>query len=130
MLREIRDVRQVPGEGRRRWFTDAYFDLVVWYAEDGTVSGFQLCYDKQGHERAFTWRKDHACTNEEMDAGEIPGHSRMSPVPESKSSVLGRGIEKRLFFESANIDDRAIVRLVCNTIATYRARLDKVESAG
>ncbi len=80
MLHELQKVRQVPGEGRRRWFTDAYFDLIVWYAEDGGLAGFQLCYDKQGWERAFTWRQGHACVHEAMDSGETPGHSKMSPV--------------------------------------------------
>ncbi|MGA2764766.1 MAG: hypothetical protein ABSG17_15560 [Spirochaetia bacterium] len=119
MLREIPNVRQVPGEGRRRWFTDAYFDLIVWYAEDGMVSGFQLCYDKQGHERAFTWRRGHELVHEEMDAGELPSHSRMSPVLGGVSSRPARGMEKRFFGECANLDDRSIVRLVHDVLSRY-----------
>jgi hypothetical protein len=52
MLAEIRDVRQIPGEGFRRWFSDGDFDLIVWYA-GGEIAGFQLCYDKGRRERAL-----------------------------------------------------------------------------
>jgi hypothetical protein len=129
MLREIPNVRQIPGEGRRRWFTDAYFDLIVWYADDGAVSGFQLCYDKQEHERAFTWTRGHSCVHEEIDAGEFPGHSKMSPVLGGGSSRPVRGIEERFFRESANIDDREIVRLVHDTVGDYPSKVEEVAHA-
>ena len=34
MLTEIQNARQIAGEGVRRWFTDDYFDLIVWYGEE------------------------------------------------------------------------------------------------
>jgi hypothetical protein len=47
MLNEIANPRQIPGEGPRRWFTDSYFDLIVWYqGASSSIAGFQLCYDK------------------------------------------------------------------------------------
>ena len=46
MLSEIKNARQVPGEGKRRWFRDDDFDLIIWYDDSDTVFGFQLCYDK------------------------------------------------------------------------------------
>ena len=42
MLIEFRDVRQVEGEGPRRWFFDDYFDLIVWYLEAGGIDGWLL----------------------------------------------------------------------------------------
>jgi len=30
MLEESEYVRQVKGEPKRRWFSDDYFDLIVW----------------------------------------------------------------------------------------------------
>jgi len=59
MLTEIRNARQVEGEGFRRWFTDDYFDLIVWYGDQNAMIGFQLCYDKQGKERALTWTVEY-----------------------------------------------------------------------
>ena len=58
MLREMRNIRREAGAGTRRWFRDPYFDLIVWCDEQGDLIGFRLGYDRQGRERAFTWRKD------------------------------------------------------------------------
>ncbi len=58
MLEEVESVKQQPGENFCRWFSDEYFDLYVWTDPSGTITGFQLCYDKPGKERAFTWFSD------------------------------------------------------------------------
>lgn len=66
MLKEHNAVKQHPGEPHRRWFEDEYFDLIVWYRRDPPgfllkehrICGFQLCYDKTGHECAVTWMAD------------------------------------------------------------------------
>ena len=54
MLREI-PAKQLQGEPARRWFTSPEIDLYVWLGEDGSPTGFQLCYDKQAREHALTW---------------------------------------------------------------------------
>ena len=58
MLVEIKDVSQDDEPGYRRWFIDNYFDLIIWYDDDDTITGFQLCYDKAEAERSLTWIKD------------------------------------------------------------------------
>jgi hypothetical protein len=59
MLREIRNVKQIPGQGPRRWFNDEHFDLFVWYDTGGRLVGFQLCFDKDTRaERALTYTED------------------------------------------------------------------------
>ncbi|MFW5812247.1 MAG: hypothetical protein ACOCWS_04610, partial [Alkalispirochaetaceae bacterium] len=65
MLSEIKPVRQVPGEGFRRWFTDEEMDLIVWYdgEDQEQIEGFQLCYDKEVLERALTWRPEAGFTH-------------------------------------------------------------------
>ena len=35
MLSEIKRVRQIQGEGYRRWFSDKFLDLIIWYNDDG-----------------------------------------------------------------------------------------------
>jgi hypothetical protein len=80
MLSEIRNARQVDGEGRRRWFTDDDFDLIVWYADCGDLVGFQLCYDKEDSERAFTWTREHGYQHNRVDPGEVAGRSKMTPL--------------------------------------------------
>lgn len=81
MLNEIADTRQIPAEGTRRWFTDAYFDLIVWYDRDGTsIAGFQLCYDKDRHERALTWHREAGFDHRRIDDGDITGGMKMTPI--------------------------------------------------
>ena len=83
MLREIRNVRQVPGELRRRWFTSDTMDLIVWVDDDNDPAQLQLCYDK-GHrrlERALTWKRGAGYTHTAVDDGEIgAGHYKSTPI--------------------------------------------------
>jgi hypothetical protein len=79
MLREIRDARQVAGEGRRRWFSDDYLDLVVWHAGDD-VTGFQLTYDLGGSPRAITWDWKNGYLHTGVDDGEEAGRMKKSPI--------------------------------------------------
>ncbi|MCA1565337.1 MAG: hypothetical protein LC803_06835 [Acidobacteria bacterium] len=59
MLREIRNVKEIPGQGVRRWFNDEHLDLFVWYDAGGRIIGFQLCFDKDTRdERALTFTED------------------------------------------------------------------------
>jgi hypothetical protein len=71
MLEEFKNVsqqRETPGY--RRWFSDAVMELIVWYSPEGVVRGFQLCYDRDGRERAFTWHVDAGISHTAVDEGE------------------------------------------------------------
>lgn len=81
MLREEKNVRQVPGEPARRWFSDEYFDLIIWLEPDKTVWGFQLCYDNGYKPRALTWTKQNGYKHSGIDDGEGAGGTQKgSPV--------------------------------------------------
>jgi hypothetical protein len=81
MLREIPQVRQIPGERRRRWFSDGLLDLVVWLDAGGAPDGFQLTYDKGGSERSLTWSRDAGYVHAGIDDGETrPGHMKATPI--------------------------------------------------
>lgn len=82
MLREIRNVRQVPGELRRRWFTSDSMDLIVWVDEDDGPAQLQLCYDKGRRrlERALIWKRDVGYTHTAVDDGEL-GNGRYKSTP-------------------------------------------------
>jgi hypothetical protein len=95
MLKELRGVRQIPGEGFRRWFRDEDFDLIVFYPEERPsvpagpspggeeISGFQLCYRGTGAEgeRVFSWYKTGGYAHNKIDDGETePLRSKMTPV--------------------------------------------------
>jgi hypothetical protein len=71
MLYEF-NTRQIPGEPRRRWFADDYFDLIVWYSDTAAPIGFQLCYGKQATERALTWTADQGFRHDRIDDERAP----------------------------------------------------------
>ncbi len=83
MLTEIplSKVRQIPGEPRRRWFHDDFFDLIVWSNQDTNILGFQLCYDIARDQRALTWRNDSGFSHNRVNAGkDILYRHKMPPV--------------------------------------------------
>jgi hypothetical protein len=83
MLREIRNVRQVPGEMRRRWFTSESMDLIVWLDDADDPTQMQLCYDKgrRRAERALTWKPGVGYTHTAVDDGETGYGGRYKATP-------------------------------------------------
>jgi hypothetical protein len=120
MLSEIRNARQVAGEGFRRWFTDEYFDLIVWYGEDRRLVGFQLCYDKQDRERALTWTREHGFQHNRIDSGEVPGHSKMTPIIIADGAFSRDPVAERFRRASAHIDPE-IASFVFDTVKGFPA---------
>jgi hypothetical protein len=120
MLSEIRNARQVEGEGFRRWFTDDYFDLIVWYGDDRALIGFQLCYDKQVRERALTWTREHGFQHNRIDSGEVPGHSKMTPIIIADGTFNTGPVVERFRQASGDIDPQ-IASFVIDTARGYSA---------
>jgi hypothetical protein len=120
MLVEIPNARQVAGEGRRRWFTDDYFDLIVWYGEEEHPIGFQLCYDKGDHERALTWTRAHGYQHDRVDSGEIPGHSKMTPIIVADGAFDREPVARRFGAESLRID-REVAAFVIEKLNRFSA---------
>ena len=123
MLVEYQDVRQIRGEGHRRWFADEYFDLIVWY--DGPrrgrshISGFQLCYDRSAYERALTWRRDHGFSHEKVDTGENrPGGMKSTPILVTDGIFDREGVAAR-FREASRGIDPDVADLVLDKLAEY-----------
>ena len=69
MLREIRDVQQVPGEKLRRWFFSHEADLLVWFGEDNVPFAFQLAYGKYRDEHAIRWKTGVGFSHYKVDTG-------------------------------------------------------------
>jgi hypothetical protein len=120
MLTEIQNARQVAGEGVRRWFTDDYFDLIVWYGDEKHPIGFQLCYDKAGRERALTWTRDHGFQHDRVDAGETPGHAKMTPIIVADGAFDRTSIARRFQRESMTLDPR-IASFIFEKLDSYPA---------
>ena len=91
MLREIADAKQIPGEPKRRWFSDESFDLIVWEDPAEGIAGFQLCYDKGTDQRALTWFPDSGLRDCAVDNGESrPGKPKAVPILICESDADGR----------------------------------------
>lgn len=123
MLAEYGNVRQIRGEGYRRWFTDEYFDLIVWFdrppGNQATLTGFQLCYDRNGYERALTWTLNRGYSHERIDAGEgTPGSPKATPILVADGIFDGASVRERFREASAGID-RFIADLVLEKLAEY-----------
>ena len=81
MLAEVPNPRQVPNDYRRRWFNDETFDLIVWFADDNDIVGFELCYRLLGFERALTWMEDRGYRHSDVDTGDNrPASYGMTPI--------------------------------------------------
>ena len=121
MLREKRHVRQIKGEPRRRWFSDDFFDLIVWYDADDSIVGFQLCYQKTGDARALTWFRESGFRHERIDDGESrPAGHALTPVLVPDGVFDRDGILRQFRDASAEVDE-TVVQLVCEKLQGYQA---------
>jgi hypothetical protein len=73
-------VRKIADDLNRRWISDEYFDLIIWYEADGRIHGFQLCYDKSGRERSLTWTREEGFQHTAVDSGESKPTANRSPI--------------------------------------------------
>lgn len=76
---KTRPIRHFNNDLDKRWMTDDYFDLVVWYDGVGDVYGLELGYDKLGLERVLRWRRGQGYLHAQVDGGG-GAFSHMSPV--------------------------------------------------
>ena len=118
MLKEWEGVRQRLEEGRRRWFTDEHFDLILWYDSEDVLLGFQLCYDKTGSERAITWFASGTYTHAKVDTGESSFGIKETAVLVS-DGVFDSGAVAERFRAAATKVDPDVVDLVVGRLNAY-----------
>ncbi len=93
-------------KSRRRWFSDDYFDLIVWAAPDGSPTGFQLCYDKYKKERALTWTTGNGYSHERVDDGESNPSKNLTPILVPNGVCPTQHILERFLERSTELDSR------------------------
>jgi hypothetical protein len=121
MLREVSDVRQIANENPRRWFSSAEMDLTVWIDTDGSVSGFELCYDKEKDERALRWLREAGFVHERVDDGEgRPGRFKGTPILVPDGLFRSQAVAERFRGESGAID-QSIASFVYEKLLAYPA---------
>lgn len=120
MLREVTNVRQIPGDPPRRWFSDEFFELIVWFAPDKSIHGFQLCYDIANKPRALTWFRDLGYTHDGIDDGEAAGVlNKASPILVQDGIFDSRHIAAKLAAAGGELPDD-IRELVTAKVVGYK----------
>jgi hypothetical protein len=119
MLKEVVPTRQVKGEPRRVWYLDDDMDLIVWYAEQGAIIGFQLTTDKRAQEHALTWFERKGFSHHRVDDGEgRPGRPKMSPIL-VEDGALDAGLLLERFEERAQHLPAALRECVRGKLREY-----------
>lgn len=121
MLREIRDIRQTPGQPFCRWFNDELLDLFVWQDEGGRIVGFQLCFDKDADERALTYSETGGYLLEDVQAEES-SLDMGSPVLANVSTLPFPRLLAQLAERGTEIDAR-VLRYVTEKLEAYTSLL-------
>ncbi len=121
MLKEIKNVRQIEGEGLRRWFSGNYFELILWYNEKNEISGFQLCYGLKGlSPKALTWKDKSGYTHDSVDDGEHTATiGKMTPVLMADGQFDQDKILDIFVQESQELDQK-IVGFICSKLTNYQ----------
>lgn len=118
VLQELKDVRQIPGEMRRRWFSSRDMDLIVWFDHDDRPVSFELCYDKRSSEKALRWSPS-GFTHSVVDDGENrPGRYKSTPVLRESGLFEAARVINQLDSECRQLPDE-IVRFVMSVIASH-----------
>lgn len=126
MLREITQVRQVKGELRRRWFTSATMDLVVWFDRANLPVGLQYCYDKGSAEHALTWSRESGFSHMAVDDGEGRGgmQHKATPILVADGNFdAGRNLD--LFVQNSKHLPAEIQDFVSRKIGEYRPEMNQ-----
>jgi hypothetical protein len=125
MLSEYKEVRQRDDEGYRRWFSDSYFDIVLWFDRSGgAMTGFQVCYDKGKSERAFTRKDEERLVQSHRYVANGPvaiGSSKMSSVLKGDAGAIDPRVIERLKAEAGDLD-AALLGPIVDAMSLYAAR--------
>lgn len=110
MLQE-KSARPTQSGFARRWLADDYFDLIVWYEPGGGIHGFQLCYDKPGRERAFTWTQTQGFTHNAIDSGDSSPVGNLTPILVPNGAFHAAHVREEFLNRCTQID-----KLICNFV--------------
>jgi hypothetical protein len=113
--------RKVYGDYDRRWISDDYFDLIVWYTRKDAIYGFQLCYDKPRWERALTWLSTRGFSHSAVESGEEEAESNRTPMLVPDGSFPAAKV-KREFRRRARALPQELRELVISKIAEFEAQ--------
>ena len=92
--------------------------MIVWYDRNDEFAGFQLCYDIRNEERALTWKKESRWSHDKIDAGEVSGRSKMTPILVA-DGIFPQDEIASLFKEASREIEPALAGLIYKKIKDY-----------
>lgn len=117
-LRELSNVRQEPGEPRRRWFFCHEQDLVVFENARGEICGFQLAYDKPVRERSVSWTAEHGFAHYRVEDGEGSALASNTPLLHTEGGFNRSRVLDRFRHLGQALPER-IMHFVVQKLAEY-----------
>ena len=119
MMIESGTKRQFRGGVKRRWFSDNYFDLIVWEDEKRDIVRFELCYNKFKDEHAYVWNQQDGYDHLKVDDGEDgTERSKMSPIFVA-DGYFDREALAAKFLEAGKDIDQDIAQFVYSKLKDY-----------
>jgi hypothetical protein len=67
-------------------------DLIVWYSVGGSISGFELYYDKNLREHVFIWQATSGYAHLAVDDGEQKPVSQYKETPDFQQTFEPREV--------------------------------------
>jgi hypothetical protein len=129
-MKEFINIRQIPGELRRRWFSSNEFDLIVWFSDDERLAGFELCYDKHGNERSLRWSNSGGFQHMAVDDGEQNlGKYKETPILIADGIFDARQVQSD-FSAVSHMLPEEIAEYVLKAIGQYPAGFAELPTAG
>ena len=103
MLTELINTRQIPDEARRRWFSSADMDLIVWLDHDNCPIKFELCYDKNLNEKSVRCTTS-GLVHSAVDSGEgTPGRHKSTPILQMNGHFDAQKLLDSFLLESSQL---------------------------
>ena len=119
MMYRILNVRQVPGEDFKVWFTDDYWDLFVWIDGEKRISAFQLGYGKPRDEQILSWRRGFRLTALSVSDGEEALTENRTPLLVQGKEVDAGKVREKFLADSQKINKK-IVSFVASVLARHK----------
>lgn len=116
----ILNVRQIPGEDFKVWFTDDYWDLFVWIDSEKRISAFQLGYGKPSDERVLSWKRKGGFSAMTVSSGEESMTANRTPIMVKDTDFDADAVGERFARDSVKINQK-IAAFVAARIDSFRA---------
>ncbi len=120
---EIKNAKKYDNGVRIKWFSNQYFDLIVWFDDNDNIISFQLTYDKFQNPYAITWRHSRGFLHEKVDDGETGVRRKKTPILLPDGFFPHQEIAEKFKIESTDIDS-VIKNFVFDKISNFGEKGD------